>query len=145
MDWSTKIIFGIIFPLMFCLVGGGVFAKDGYVHLRTKRDKKKRCLSQTTGRIVDISAMRMKRRLAYFPTYEYVIGSKTYRIEIHFGTTKCQYKIGDEIVVWYDSSSPDYSYIDGYKEDNITATFGLIMGSLAALLGLYVGYVVWFG
>lgn len=43
MNLSDRLVFGIVFPLMFCLVGG-LFAKKGYNQLKTKRDKKVRCL-----------------------------------------------------------------------------------------------------
>ena len=54
---------------------------------KTKRDKKRRCLSQTYGKIVSISSMKIQRHRAYFPTYEYVVGDEVIRIEINFGTT----------------------------------------------------------
>ena len=86
MSPSQKIIFGIFFPLMFCSIGS-FFARKGYVYIKTKRDKKRKCLSQTYGEIISISAMRMNRRSAYFPTYEYVVGDEVIRVEIDFGTT----------------------------------------------------------
>lgn len=140
-----RFIFGIVFPLMFCLVGG-FFAKNGYIHLRTKRDKKRRCLSQTWGKIVNISSMITGRRghRSYFPTYEYVVGNEIISVEINFGTTYCQYKIGEQVKIWYDESSPSYSYIDGYKEDTFAAIVGSILGSIAVCCGLLVGYAVWF-
>lgn len=145
MGLGIKIIYGIIFPLMFCFIGGGLFARKGYVHLRTQRDKKIRCLSETTGKIVKIASMRMKKRLTYFPTYAYKVGNQVYSVEIEFGTTNCQYKKGEEVKVWYDSNLPDYSYIADYKEENFAAIVSLILGSIAALGGLFVGSVVWFG
>lgn len=145
MDITDKIIYGIIFPLMFCLIGGGLFARKGYNFFKTKRDKKCRCLSQTRGKIVDIHFMRINKRGAYFPVYEYTIGDKVFRVEIEFGTTYRQYKIGDEINIFYDFNYPDYSYIGGYKEDTFSAVACLLLGSVATLCGLYVGAVVWFG
>lgn len=71
MSVFEKFIFGIVFPLMFCLIGG-MFAKKGYNHLKTKADKKVRCLSQTWGKIVDIDSMSMttsfgKKKESLFP------------------------------------------------------------------------------
>lgn len=142
---TEKLVFGIIFPLMFCLIGGGLFARSGYVHLREKRDKKRRCLLQTRGTITGISPMRVNKRLAYFPTYEYRVGDKVIRIDINLGTTSCPYKIGEEVKVWYDPNFPDFSYIEGYKEDIAAAIGSLVLGSITALGGLWVGYVAWFG
>ena len=144
MGLFNKMMFGIGFPLMFCLVGG-FFAKSGYVHFRTKRNKKLRCLSQTWGKIVNISHMKTGKHRSYFPTYEYVVGNEVISIDIDIGTTYCQYKIGDQVKIWYDASAPRYSYIDGYKEDAIASIGCLILGSIAVLSGLFVGFVVWFG
>lgn len=149
MNLSDRLLFGIVFPLMFCLVGG-LFFKKGYNQLRTKRDKKARCLSQTRGEIVDIDSMSMKtssgrRKRCYFPTYEYVVDNEVFRIAYSVGTTHCQFHIGEQVTVWYDKKSPNYSYIAGYKED-IAASIGcLIMGGIAICCGLFVGVFVWFG
>lgn len=149
MDLSDRLLFGIVFPLMFCLIGG-LFAKKGYSHLKTKRDKKVRCLSQTWGKIVDIDSMSMttssrRRKRAYFPTYEYAVDGEVIRVKYSMGTTRCQFKIGDQVKVRYDHNSPNYSYIEGYKEDIVASVGGLIIGSIAILCGLFVGLFVWFG
>lgn len=148
MSIFDKFMFGIVFPLMFCLIGG-LFAKKGYNHLKTKRDKKVRCLSQTWGKIVDIDSMSMttssgRRKRCYFPTYEYAVQNEVIRVEYAMGTTRCQFKIGDQVKVWYAHNSPNYSYIEGYKEDSAASIGGLIMGSIAILCGLFVGLFVWF-
>ncbi len=148
MSIFEKFMFGIVFPLMFCLIGG-LFAKKGYNHLKTKADKKARCLSQTWGKIVDIDSMSMttssgRRKRAYFPTYEYEVQGEVISAKYSMGTTRCQFKIGDQIKVRYDHRMPNYSYIEGYKEDATAAIGGLIMGSIAILCGLFVGFFVWF-
>ena len=142
MDLTDKVKFGIFFPLMFCSIGS-IFARQGYSYFKTKRDKKRRCLSQTYGKIVSISSMKMQRRRAYFPTYEYVVGDEVIRVEINFGTTYCPYKRGDQVKIWYDKNYPKYSYIDGYKEDTVSSVGCLILGSIAVLCGLFVGFAVW--
>ena len=142
MGLGDKVMFGIFFPLMFCSIGG-IFARQGYFHFKTRRDKKRRCLSQTYGKIVSISSMKMQRRRAYFPTYEYVVGDEVIRVEINFGTTYCQYKRGDQVKIWYDKNNPQYSYIDGYKEDNASSAGCLILGSIAVVCGHFVGLAVW--
>ncbi len=144
MGLIEKFMFGIVFPLMFCLVGV-FFARKGYVHFQTKGDKKLRCLSQTWGKIVNISQMKTGRHRCYFPTYEYVVGNEVISVEIDFGTTYCQYKIGEQVKIWYDASFPSYSYIDGYKEDTFASIGCLILGSIAVFCGLFVGFAVWFG
>lgn len=142
------LIFGICFPLLFCGVGG-FFARNGYIHFKEKIDKKRRCLTQTMGKIVDISSMTTtvnhKRRISYFPTYEYVVNNEIIRIEVKMGTSRCQYKIGDEVQIWYDAVSSHYSYIDSYKEDSIAAIVCLVLGSFAVLGGLYVGITACLG
>ena len=110
---------------------------------KSKRDKKRRCLSQTYGKIVSISSMNTQRRRAYFPTYEYVVDNEVIRIEINFGTTHCQYKSGDQVKIWYDKNYSKYSYIDGYKEDIVSSLACLILGSIAVLCGMFVGIAVW--
>ena len=70
MGWFERLMFGVVFPFVFCSIGG-FFARQGYLHFKTKKEKKLRCLSQTEGKIVSIHSMRMQRRQAYFPTYEY--------------------------------------------------------------------------
>lgn len=147
MEISNKLLFGIVFPLLFCLIGG-LFAKQGYTHLKTKADKKARCLSQTWGRIVDIDSMSMttrsgRRKRAYFPTYEYEVKGEVISSKYSLGTTRCQLNIGDQVKVKYDHNMPSYSYIEGYKEDVSTAIGGLIMGSIAVFCGLFVGLFVW--
>ena len=149
MNLSDRLLLGIAFPLMFCLIGG-FFVKKGYNHLKTKADKKARCLSQTWGKIVDMDSMSMttssgRRRRAYFPTYEYVVADEVIRVKYSMGTTRRQFKIGDQVKVRYDHNSPNYSYIEGYKEDSAAAIGGLIMGSIAVLCGLFVGGFVWLG
>ena len=143
MSLSQRIIFGVIFPLMFCSLGSFI-ARKGYVHFKTKNDKKHKCLSQTYGTIVSIRAMRVNRSSAFFPTYEYIVGDEVIRVKMNFGTTYRRYRKGDQVKIWYDASNPKYSYIDGYKEDTIAAVACLILGSIAVLCGLFVGFVVWF-
>lgn len=148
MSGFEKFMFGIVFPLMFCLIGG-LFAKKGYNHLKTKADKKVRCLSQTWGKIVDIDSMSMRtssgrRKSAYFPTYEYEVEDEVIRVKYSMGTTRRQFKIGDQVKVRYDHNSPNYSYIEGYKEDIVASVGSLIMGSIVILCGLFVGFFVWF-
>lgn len=144
MGLFDKFMFGIIFPLMFCLIGG-FFARNGFVHFKTKRDKKSRCLSQTSGKIINISSMTTGKqgRRSYFPTYEYVVDNEIIDVEIKFGTTYCQYKVGEQVKIWYDKNNPKYSYIDGYKEDTIASIGSLILGSIAVICGLFVGFVAW--
>ena len=68
-----------------------------------------------------------------------------FRVKYSMGTTRRQFKIGDQIKVRYDHNSPNYSYIEGYKEDSTAAIGGLIMGSIAVLCGLFIGVFVWLG
>ncbi len=143
MSLSQTIIFGIIFPLMFFSIGS-FFARKGYVYFKTKKDKKRKCLTQTEGKIVSVSAMRMNRRSAYFYTYEYEVNYEIITIEINFGTTRRQFRKGDQVKIWYDKSNPKYSYIDGYKEDTVAAVVSLVAGIIAVLIGIYVGMFVWF-
>ena len=44
MSLSQTIIFGMIFPLMFCSIGS-LFARKGYVYFKAKKDKKHKCLN----------------------------------------------------------------------------------------------------
>jgi hypothetical protein len=118
--------------------------------LITKADKKARCLSQTWGKIIDMDSMSMttssgRRKRAYFPTYEYAVEGEVFRVKYSMGTTRHQFKIGDQVKVRYDHNSPNYSYIEGYKEDSAAAIGGLIMGSIVVLCGLFVGGFVWLG
>ena len=142
MGLTERFMFGIVFPLMFCSIGG-FFVRKGYFYFKTKRDKKRRCLSQTYGKIISICSMKMQRRRAYFPTYEYVVGNEVIRVEINFGTTRCRYKRGNQVKIWYDRNDPKYSYIDGYKEDTVSSVACLILGSITVLCGLFVGVVAW--
>lgn len=143
MNLNQTIIYGMIFPLIFCTVGS-LFARKGYVYFKTKKDKKRRCLAKTEGKIVSVSAMRMNRSNAYFYTYEYEVNHDILTIEINFGTTSRQFREGDQVEIWYDKSNPKYSYIDGYKEDILAAVVSLVAGIIAILIGLYVGMFVWF-
>lgn len=143
MSFGQIIIFGIIFPLMFCSIGT-LFARKGYGHLKTKKDKKRKCLSQTEGKIVSVSAMRMDSSSAYFYTYEYEVNYETISIKTNFGTTLRQFKEGDQVKIWYDKSNPKYSYIDGYKEDIVAAIASFIAGTMLVIIGLFVGMFVWF-
>ena len=143
MSLSQTIIYGMIFPLMFCSIGS-LFARKGYVHIKSKYDKKRRCLTRTKGKIVSVSAMRMNRSSAYFYVYEYEVDYEIITIEMNFGTTNRQFKEGDQVKIWYDKSNPKNSYIDGYKEDTVAAVVSLIAGIIAVLIGVCVGMVVWF-
>lgn len=143
MSLSQTIIFGMIFPLMFCSIGS-LFARKGYVYFKAKKDKKHKCLTQTEGKIVSVNAMRINRRCAYFYTYEYEVNYEIITIEINFGTTYPQFREGDQVKIWYDKSNPKNSYIDGYKEDTVAAVVSLIAGIIAVLIGVCVGMVVWF-
>ena len=133
----------MIFLFFFCSVGS-LFARKGYVYFKTKKDKKRKCLTKTEGKIVSVSAMRMNRRCAYFYTYEYEVNHDIITIGINFGTTSRQFREGDQVEIWYDKSNPKYSYIDGYKEDILAAVVSLVAGIIAVLIGLYVGMFVWF-
>jgi len=144
MSLMNKLLFGILFPLVFCLAGG-FFTKKGYVFFKQKRDKRRRCLSQTQGKIVNISSMKANRGRMYFPTYEYVVSQETIRVEIKYGTKCCPYKIGEQVPVWYDANEPAFSYVEGSQQDAVAAVGCLIMGSAAVLCGLFVGYMVLFG
>ena len=130
MGWFERLMFGVVFPFVFCSIGG-FFARQGYLHFKTKKEKKLRCLSQTEGKIVSIHSMRMQRRQAYFPTYEYGVNGEEISVEIHFGTTVCQYQRGDQVKIWYDPNDPKSSYIDGYKEDTVSSVGCLILRSIA--------------
>lgn len=100
MSLSQTIIFGMIFPLMFCSIGS-LFARKGYVYFKAKKDKKHKCLTQTEGKIVSVNAMRINRRCAYFYTYEYEVNYEIITIEINFGTTYPQFREGDQVKIWY--------------------------------------------
>ena len=134
MSLSQTIIFGMIFPLMFCSIGS-LFARKGYVYFKAKKDKKHKCLTQTEGKIVSVNAMRINRRCAYFYTYEYEVNYEIITIEINFGTTYRQFREGDLVKIWYDKSN---------KEDIVAAVMSLIAGIVAVLIGLYVGMFVCF-
>lgn len=101
MSLSQTIIFGMIFPLMFCSIGS-LFARKGYVYFKAKKDKKHKCLTQTEGKIVSVNAMRINRRCAYFYTYEYEVNYEIITIEINFGTTYSQFREGDQVKIWYE-------------------------------------------
>lgn len=104
MSLSQTIIFGMIFPLMFCSIGS-LFARKGYVYFKAKKDKKHKCLTQTEGKIVSVNAMRINRRCAYFYTYEYEVNYEIITIEINFGTTYPQFREGDQVKIWYEKKS----------------------------------------
>ena len=143
MSLSQTIIYGMIFPLMFCSIGS-LFARKGYVYFKAKKDKKHKCLTQTEGKIVSVSAMRINRRSAYFYTYEYEVNYEIITIETNFGTTYRQFREGDQVKIWYDKSNPKYSYIDGYKEDAVAAIASCIAGTMLVIIGLFVVMFVWF-
>ena len=134
MNLNQTIIYGMIFPLLFCSVGS-LFARKGYVYFKTKKDKKRKCLTKTEGKIVSVSAMRINRRSAYFYNYEYEVDYEIITIEINFGTTYRQFREGDLVKIWYDKSN---------KEDIVAAVMSLIAGIVAVLIGLYVGMFVCF-
>ena len=149
MSISDKIIMGIIFPLFFCSIGYGIFARKGYNLLKTKRKKKLKCLSQTSGHIVGINSMPIKRSSGgysrcYFPIYEYEVDGEIIRAEYDAGTSHRQFKVGDTVKIWYDSGSPTFSYIDGYREDMAASIGSFVAGWLCVLIGLFVGISVWF-
>lgn len=141
MSLSQTIIYGMIFPLMFCSIGS-LFARKGYVYFKAKKDKKHKCLTQTEGKIV--SVMRINRRSAYLYTYEYEVNYEIITIETNFGTTYRQFREGDQVKIWYEKSNPKYSYIDGYKEDAVAAIASCIAGTMLVIIGLFVVMFVWF-
>lgn len=143
MSLSQTIIFGMIFPLMFCSIGS-LFARKGYVYFKAKKDKKHKCLTQTEGKIVSVNAMRINRRCAYFYTYEYEVNYEIITIEINFRTTYPQFREGDQVKIWYEKNNPKYSYIDGYKEDGVAAIVSCIAGTMLVIIGLFVVMFVWF-
>ena len=149
MSISAKIIMGILYPLFFCLIGYGIFARKGYGLLKIKREKKLKCLAQTWGHIVGINSMPIKKSSGgytrcYFPIYEYEVNNEVIRAEYDAGTARCQFKVGDKVKIWYDSESPNFSYIEGYKEDMPAAVGSLIAGWICVFIGLFVGVFVWF-
>lgn len=148
MSITEKILAGILFPMFFCLIGYGIFVRKGNSLLRTKRDKKLKCKSQTWGHIVGIKSMPMKKSSGgytrcYFPVYEYEVESNLIRAEYDAGTARCQFKVGDKVKIWYDSESPDFSYIEGYKQDMPVAIGSLVAGWLCVFIGLFIGTFVW--
>lgn len=98
MSLSQTIIYGIVFSLMFFSICS-LFARQGYVHIKSKYDKKCRCLTYTKGKIVSVSAMRINRRSAYLYTYEYEVDYEIITIEINFGTTYRQFREGDLVKI----------------------------------------------
>lgn len=132
MGWFEKIMVGTLFPLLFCGIGSFLLW-ESFAYFKVKKDKKYRCLSYTYGKIVNIDSMKTNRKRAYFPTYEYRVDNEIIRIEMNWGTTYCQYKRGDQVKVWYDYNDPQYSYIDGYRQDNTAAIGGMIVGSMVLL------------
>lgn len=64
-------------------------------------------------------------------------------VDMKMGTSHCQYKRGDSVKILYDSSNPQYSYIEGYKEDIVASIGCVVLGTIAILSGLFVGFVVW--
>ena len=146
---TDRILFGSIFAFVFCLAGA-LFMRSGYRQLKTQKEKKQKCLSQTVGKIVHISSMSMRTRSgrgrrSYFPIYEYVVDNEVIRVEYKAGTTYCPYKVGEQVPVLYDKNDPRSSYIEGYKEDSAASVGGMIMGGIVVLCGLFVGVAVWFG
>ena len=149
MGLFDKIMYGTIFPLICCLIGYFVFARKGFIHLKTKKDRKRRCLSQTIGTIVHIGSMRVKRGSGgygrcYFPEYEYVVNDEVISGKYKFGTSRCQYRIGEQVNIYYDAKNPKYSYIDGYKEDIVSVLGSVIGGSIVISMGLFIGLFIWF-
>ena len=142
MGLSEKIMIGTLFPLLFCGIGDFLLKKN-IVYFKTKKDKKKRCLSYTYGKIVSISSMKTNHSRAYFPTYEYVVNDEIIRVEMNWGTTYCQYEKGDQVKIWYDYHDPKYSYIDSYKQDSTAAVGGMVMGSMTLLSSLLILFFVW--
>ena len=149
MSFSDKIIMGILYPLFFCLIGYGIFARKGYSLLKTKREKKLKCLSQTWGHIVGMNSMSIKKSSGgytrcYFPIYEYEVDGDVIRAEYDAGTPQRQFKVGDKVKIWYDSESPSFSYIEGYKEDMLASVGAFVAGWICVFIGLFVGIFVWF-
>lgn len=145
MTIMEKIMAGIFLPFIFCVVGG-YFANYGFDYFKTKRVKKRKCLAQTKGKIVNISSASGSKNLrrTYFPIYEYTVNNKPITIEINFGTTSCQYNIGDEIKIWYDKNNPKFSYIDGYRQESISAIVSFVLGTITIICGLIAAVFVWF-
>lgn len=136
-----RMIGGIIVALLFCGIGF-LFARIGYCFFRDRSRQKRRCLARTRGTIVGIQRMPIKtsrrRRMCYFPVYEYTVNGQVLRVELQFGTTRCLYHIGDGVNVRYDANQPDCSYLEGYQEDHTSAMGCLIAGVLSMVCGVFV-------
>lgn len=149
MSISDKILVGILFPLFFCLIGYGIFVRKGNSLMKTKRDKKLKCRSQTWGHVVGIKSMSMKKSSggytrAYFPVYEYEVNGEVIRVEYDAGTAHSPFKVGDKVKILYDSEAPNFSYIEGYKQDMSVAIASLVAGWICVFIGLFIGVFVWF-
>ena len=136
---SEMLIFKIIF-FGICFFLGIVFLILGIAINNNRKKKEKRCTLKTCGKVINVvkhnnyDNSQEIRTSSWYPVIEYRIGENIIKAESHYGNIKPQYKIGQEVQIYYNPQNYNEYYIEGNKVQ--TTISKIFMGVGIAALGI---------
>lgn len=143
-----KKVLVVLVGLLF--VGIGIFV------LVSGNAKVKRCTVETVGMVVEIKEERTTDsegdyQYTYYPVIRYQAGDRTITKQsssgsssnsrlslgaVSFSSSKSKYSVNDSIEIMYNPDNVEEFIIKGDKGSNIIGIVFIVLGSLAAVLGI---------
>ena len=143
--------------IIFVLVGL-LFVGVGIWTLKSGNELAKRCTQKTTGTVVEIIEEKSidsegHNKYKYYPVIRYQVGNKVItkkgnsgfsnntRVNIADGivlsSSHSKYKVNDSVEILYNPDNVEEFIIKGDRSTNLAGIIPIVLGSLAAILGIF--------
>ena len=129
--------------LIFIIGIGVIFIIVGIVAMHQGNSLKRRCTEQTIGTVVENICHEDSTytRPTYFPVIEYQAGDRTISQMSKSGEYPSKYKEGDQVEIYYNPNNVQEYIIKGDSTSNYVGIIALVLGSIALVVSLVVGFI----
>lgn len=122
----------ICLGICLALIGTGMAVSYG--------GRRRRCSQKTAARVEKNEEKPGKGKNAkstrYYPVFTFQTGLKRVQLHCRVGSDKVKYEEGQEVALYYNPSDPQEYYIEGDRSSLWIGCGFLVLGILAALIGL---------
>lgn len=123
-----------------------VIAKNSANSLREKKEK---CVSETTATVIDIKKERMGTTDDYsytwYPVYEYTVDGQQITKKSNIGNGETRFEKGQQVTLYYNPDNLEEIYVPEENAESLAALFK-VMGTVFLIVGfipLVVGIILW--
>ena len=128
-------------PGVLFVIIGAIFIIAGSITIYQGNSLKQRCTEEAIGTVVEVicetsySSDENEYTYTYYPVIEYQAGSRTISQRSKSGQTPPKYKVGEQVVIYYNPNNVEEFIIKGDATPQYLGIGFVVIGSIAVLVG----------